>query len=122
MMHSYEEVQNPFNDPTDAPTMHRDIEDTGERSFEKLSSDNSCVHSPRKQVGRVAKRRIWELAGTVLLVTLTLALLRIWEHKKYVPTSSKTLFNFLTTVLSIALGLNFSVRSIVQVAISRGTN
>lgn len=111
MMHDYTKVQNPqnpFNDPTEEPTTHGDVENSGARSYENFSSDNSRTYSPRRQIGQVAKRRIWGLAGTVLLVTLTIAILRIWEQKKYVPPSSKTLFNFFSTVLSIALGLNFS--------------
>lgn len=107
-MHDYEGVENPFNDPTDAPTTHSDIENPGAPNFENMSTENSVIYMPLKQVRWVARKLIWGLAGTILLATLTIAILRIWEHKKYVSTSSKNLFNFLSTVLSIALGLNFS--------------
>ena len=120
MMNDYGRVPNPFNDSDNALSAHRDNRDSAARSFENLSSGNSDVYSPRKQVSRVANRRIWELAVTILLVLLTIAILIIWDHKKYVPTSSKTMFNFFSTVLSIALGLNFSVRCIVPFASSKG--
>lgn len=47
--------------------------------------------------------------GPSSLLFLIAATLLIWEKKGYTSLSEKSLFDFLSTVFSIALGLNFSV-------------
>ena len=73
------------------------------------SQNTPGAYSARRQTRGVIKRRIWGCLFTIILVLLILAILRIWQHKGVTSNSQKTLFNFLSTVLSIALGLNFSV-------------
>ena len=74
-----------------------------------ISVVNPTQYASCKQVRAVAKRRALGPLITVFLVFLIFATIRIWREKGVMPPSQKSLFNFLSIVFSIALGLNFSV-------------
>ena len=79
------------------------------RGAQIFSNDNAIEYSRSAQTKNILKQRIWGLIRTVVLVFLFVVLFRTWEAKGYVAGSSKTWFNLLATILSVALGLNFSV-------------
>lgn len=106
-MNPYEGIPQAADETGDASSS--DSESQSDHKVQSFSQDNAVEYSRRDQVHRIAKRRTWGLLFTILLVSLTFAILIIWKQKGYVPNSSKTLFNFLSTVLSLALGINFSV-------------
>ena len=110
------------DESVDAVPAHFDTESSIARDIERFSSENSVGYIFHGQIRNVAKRRIWGLLWTVFLVFLILAILRIWEHEGYIPTSQKTLFNFLSTVFSILLGPNFSVYLPLAVTLSDNTD
>ena len=108
-MNSNRSTERLINGGAGAASTHSNTADQDDHATESFSSENSLEYIARKQTRTIAFRRFWGFLGTVMLVLLTVAMLRIWEYKGRMPTSQKTLFGLLSTVLSIALGLNFSV-------------
>lgn len=108
-MSPYEGIPQAADETGDASPSDSDLESRPNPKVKSFSQDNAIKYSSQDQIHRTAKRRILGLLFTILLVSLTFVILTIWKQKGYVPNSSITLFNFFTTTLSIALGINFSV-------------
>ncbi|KAL6721495.1 hypothetical protein ACLMJK_000599 [Lecanora helva] len=92
----------------DNDTSYRGFESLRDGDFESPSRVDSLPYSSGRQVRSVIKRRIWDFLWTVLFVFLIVVILQVWEYKGAVSTSQVTIFNLLSTILSIALGLNLS--------------
>lgn len=101
-------TDDPSTPNIETPSLHSlDVE-----PFIPNGNSNNYIH--HNQVRAIAFRRIWGLLLTVLLVLLIIALMAIWEQKGYVSNSEKITYNFFSTVLTITLGLNFSVSLILN--------
>ena len=121
-MHGYENITQASDEAAAPASTHPGGESSGEQHPENFSRNESVEYVAHAQVRNVTKRRVWGLFWTVLLAILIFVILLVWEHSGHVPTSQKILFNFLSTVFSIALGLSFSVGFTTAIILSGNTD
>lgn len=64
---------------------------------------------PNKQTWNLFKDQILRFAFTGILVAVYITCLKVYQDRNNVSHASKEAFNTITTVISLALGLNFLV-------------
>jgi len=74
-----------------------------------LGSTYSSHFEPNKQTWALFKGQALRLIFTIILVILYVASLKIYQDEGNIRHQNKEVFNTVTTVLSLALGLNFLV-------------
>ena len=78
-------------------------------SIAEPSSTHAKIFEPNKQTWALFKGQSFRLVFTVVLVVLYIGTLKIYQVEGNVSHKNKEVFNTVTTVLSLALGLNFLV-------------
>ncbi|KAL8835191.1 MAG: hypothetical protein Q9176_007047 [Flavoplaca citrina] len=63
--------------------------------------------NPRTQAWDIFRQQFWRLLFTAVLVALVIITLTIYDNRQAIAHKDKNAFNTITTILNLALGLNF---------------
>ncbi|KAL9630482.1 MAG: hypothetical protein Q9204_004700, partial [Flavoplaca sp. TL-2023a] len=63
--------------------------------------------NPKTQAWDIFRQQFWRLLVTAVLVALVIITLTIYDNRQAIAHKDKNAFNTITTILNLALGLNF---------------
>ena len=104
----YSRLSDAFDDSLHAPGESHELGGPWPGAARQLSQ-YSRHFEPNKQSWRLFREQISRLAITIVLVAFYVATLKIYQDEGNVRHADKVLFNTITTILSLSLGLNFLV-------------